>query len=108
MALEVVSPRIRGFICTNAHSGGCAEAVRGQIAAVRAIHPAPARGGNALIVGASTGYGLASRIAAAFGHGLGTLGVFFERPPSDRKTGSAGWYNSAAFHEAAAGAGYPA
>jgi enoyl-[acyl-carrier protein] reductase/trans-2-enoyl-CoA reductase (NAD+) len=104
MAAEVVSPRIRGFICVNAHPEGCAAAVRRQIAIARAgLEPEPGAR-NALIVGASTGYGLATRIAAAFGLGMRTTGVFFERPPSN-KTATAGWYNSAAFHREAAAAG---
>jgi enoyl-[acyl-carrier protein] reductase/trans-2-enoyl-CoA reductase (NAD+) len=105
VALEVVSPRIRGFICTNAHPAGCAASVAHQVDVAKKARPAGAAGGNALIVGASTGYGLASRIAAAFTHDMATAGVFLEREPSDRKTATAGWYNSAAFHAQAAAAG---
>lgn len=100
----IIEPRVRGFICMTAHPAGCAANVGRQIAHVRE------RGRidgprSVLVVGASTGYGLASRIAAAFGCGAKTAGVFFERPGSARRTASAGWYNSAAFERAAADAG---
>lgn len=108
MSLEVINPRIRGFICTTAHPSGCAAAVREQIQVVSAARPETPHGGNALVVGASTGYGLASRITAAFGHGMRTLGVFFEKAPAGSRTGTAGWYNSAAFHLEAEAAGIPA
>lgn len=108
MSLEVIAPRIRGFICTTSHPAGCAASVKEQIAVATAAKPeGEPQGGTALIVGASTGYGLASRIAAAFGHGMRTYGVFFEKAPSGNKTGTAGWYNSAAFHAEAAAAGLP-
>jgi enoyl-[acyl-carrier protein] reductase / trans-2-enoyl-CoA reductase (NAD+) len=100
----IITPKIRGFICTTAHPDGCAAHVREQIAYVQAqprLENAPKR---VLVVGASTGYGLASRIVAAFGGGAATVGVFFEKEAADKKTASAGWYNSAAF-EAAAQAG---
>jgi len=105
MAMEVISPRIRGFVCTNAHPEGCAAAVRRQVGIARAARPAAPRGGTALVIGASTGYGLGSRIAAAIGHDMDTLGVFLERSPSGSKTGTAGWYNTVAFHDAADHAG---
>jgi enoyl-[acyl-carrier protein] reductase / trans-2-enoyl-CoA reductase (NAD+) len=101
MPQEVIAPRIRGYICTNAHPAGCAAEVARQIAVARAARTADARGGNALIVGASTGYGLATRVAAAFSHGMATAGVFYERASSGGKTASAGWYNTAAFTDAA-------
>jgi len=97
----VIKPKIRGFICTNAHPVGCAEHVQEQINYVKqqgALKNAPK---NVLVIGASTGYGLASRITAAFGGGAKTLGVFFEKEGTERKTGSAGWYNTAAFQAAA-------
>lgn len=97
----VIKPRVRGFLCTTTHPQGCAENVRRQVDYVRSqgtIENGPKR---VLVVGASTGYGLASRIVAAFGSGAETLGVFFEKEGKERKTGSAGWYNSAAFHTAA-------
>ncbi len=99
----IIQPKIRGFICTNAHPVGCAANVQEQIAATKAQTFAREHGQpkNVLVIGASTGYGLASRITAAFGYQASTLGVFFEKPPTDRKTASAGYYNSAAFEAAA-------
>ena len=101
----VIHPKIRGFICTNAHPLGCAEHVKEQIQYVK--NQGPIEGGpkNVLVIGASTGYGLASRISAAFGCGANTLGIFFEKPGTENKTGSAGYYNSAAFHAEARAAG---
>jgi enoyl-[acyl-carrier protein] reductase/trans-2-enoyl-CoA reductase (NAD+) len=99
----IVKPRIWGFICTTAHPTGCAANVREQIEVVRDIHgQGPKR---VLIIGASTGYGLAARITAAFGYGAATLGAFYEKPGKDNKSGSAGWYNTAAFDAAAKAAG---
>lgn len=100
MAEQVVAPRIRGFIATSAHPTGCARMVDHQIA--RARRDAESwTGGTALVLGASAGYGLASRITAAFGYGMNTLGVFFERPAKGERTASAGWYNSRALTLAA-------
>lgn len=97
----VIQPKIRGFICTNAHPIGCAEHVKEQISYVK-THGAVVDGPkNVLVIGASTGYGLASRITAAFGSGAKTLGIFFEKEATESKTGSAGWYNTAAFEQAA-------
>lgn len=104
MAEQVVTPRIRGHIATNAHPTGCARVVEGQIARARAAG-LPATGGRALILGASTGYGLATRVAAAFGRGMDTIGVFYERPAKGDRTASAGWYNTVAFTHAARAAG---
>jgi enoyl-[acyl-carrier protein] reductase / trans-2-enoyl-CoA reductase (NAD+) len=101
----IVTPKIRGFICTTAHPEGCAKHVEEQIAVVRgrgAIHGAPKK---VLVIGSSTGYGLSSRIAAAFGGDAATLGVFFERPGTEEKTATAGWYNTVAFEREAAAAG---
>ena len=101
----VIQPKIRGFICTNAHPVGCAEHVQEQIDYVKK-HGAVANGPkNVLVIGASTGYGLASRITAAFGSGAKTLGIFFEKEPTEGKTASAGWYNTVAFEQAAAAEG---
>ena len=101
----IIQPKIRGFICTTAHPEGCAANVREQIAYVKS-QPAPANPPKkVLVIGASTGYGLASRIVPAFGGGAATIGVFFEKPGQENKTGSAGWYNSVAFEEAAKEAG---
>lgn len=97
----VIKPRVRGFLCTTTHPVGCAQNVRRQIDYVKQ-HGAIANGPKkVLVLGASTGYGLASRITAAFGASAATLGVFFEKPGSEKKPGTAGWYNAAAFHEAA-------
>jgi len=102
MPLQIIKRRSRGFICVNAHPEGCRRNVERWIAGVKGKMP----GGqntpkNVLVVGASTGYGLASRIAAAWGYGAKTLGVFFERPPEGDKTATAGHYNTVAFHSLA-------
>ncbi|WOH39140.1 trans-2-enoyl-CoA reductase family protein [Thalassotalea fonticola] len=101
----VIKPKVRGFICTNAHPVGCAQHVNEQIAYVQSQPQADTKPKNVLVIGASTGYGLASRITATFGNGASTLGVFFEKEPSEKRTGSAGWYNTAAFQKAADEAG---
>ena len=101
----IIKPRVRGFLCITTHPEGCRENVKRQIRHVQsqgAIEGGPKR---VLVLGASTGYGLASRITAAFGAGASTLGVFFEKPGTERKPGTAGWYNAAAFHSAADEAG---
>jgi len=103
----VIRPKIRNNICLNAHPTGCLEQVRDQIAAVRACGRFTGPGA-ALIIGASNGYGLASRIAAAFGCGAGTVGISYERPPTESRTASAGWYNDAAFIREAEAAGLTA
>ena len=97
----IVQPKIRGFICTTAHPVGCARQVQEQIDVV--VKKGPVRGGpgKALVIGASTGYGLSSRITAAFGSGAATIGVFFEKPSDGKRTATAGWYNTAAFEKAA-------
>ena len=94
----IVKPRIRGFICTTAHPHGCAAHVNQQIDYV-AANSGVADGafGNVLVLGCSGGYGLASRIVAGFGCGAKTLGVSFEKSPTESKTASAGWYNNKAF-----------
>ncbi|WP_286265232.1 enoyl-ACP reductase FabV [Thalassotalea atypica] len=101
----VIKPKIRGFICTNAHPAGCEAHVNEQIAYVKSQTQADSKPKNVLVIGASTGYGLASRITAAFGNNAKTLGIFFEKEPTERKTASAGWYNTAAFQKAADEAG---
>lgn len=101
----VIQPKIRGFICTNAHPVGCAEHVKEQIDYVKSLGQVAGGPKNVLVIGASTGYGLASRITATFGSGAKTLGIFFEKEPSDSKTASAGWYNTAAFEQAATAEG---
>ena len=100
----VVVPKIRGFICTTAHPDGCAKHVAEQIAVVKnsgTIADGPKR---VLVIGSSTGYGLSSRITAAFGCGASTIGVFFEKPGDSTRTGTAGYYNSAAFEREAGAA----
>ena len=97
----IVKPRIRGFICTTAHPAGCAANVGEQIGYVDSQAAVPGAINNVLVVGSSGGYGLASRITAAFGTGAATLGVSFEKPPTETKTATAGWYNNIAFEEAA-------
>ena len=98
----IISPKIRGFICTTAHPEGCAAHVQEQIDYLKskpALADCPKR---VLVVGSSTGYGLSSRIVPAFGGGAKTIGVFFEREGTEGKTATAGWYNSVAFENAAA------
>jgi enoyl-[acyl-carrier protein] reductase/trans-2-enoyl-CoA reductase (NAD+) len=101
----VIKPKIRGFICTNAHPAGCEAHINEQISYVKAHQQADAKPKNVLVIGSSTGYGLSSRITAAFGNNAKTLGIFFEKPPTEKKTGSAGWYNTSAFQKAADDAG---
>lgn len=101
----IVAPKIRGFICTTAHPTGCARHVADQIAVVKSRGPISNAPKKVLVIGSSTGYGLASRIAAAFGGGAATIGVFFERAAEGDRTATAGWYNSAAFEREAAAAG---
>lgn len=101
----IIQPKVRGFICTNAHPKGCAANVKQQIDFVKQQGPVANGPKNVLVIGASTGYGLASRIVSAFGCGASTLGVFFEKPADDKRTASAGWYNTAGFHHYATEAG---
>ena len=100
----IIEPRMRGFICLTAHPAGCEQNVKNQIAYVQSkgTIEGPKR---VLVIGASTGFGLASRITSAFGSNAATLGVFFEKAPSEGKTASPGWYNSAAFEKEATKAG---
>ncbi len=101
----VIQPKVRGFLCTTTHPTGCLENVRRQVAHVQGKGEIAGGPKRVVVLGASTGYGLASRITAAFGSGAATIGVFFEKPGSERKPGTAGWYNSAAFHQLAEQAG---
>jgi enoyl-[acyl-carrier protein] reductase / trans-2-enoyl-CoA reductase (NAD+) len=101
----IIAPKIRGFICTTAHPEGCAKHVAEQIAVVKQRGLIANGPKKVLVIGASTGYGLSSRIAAAFGSDAATIGVFFEKPAEVEKCGTAGWYNSAAFENEAAAAG---
>jgi enoyl-[acyl-carrier protein] reductase/trans-2-enoyl-CoA reductase (NAD+) len=100
----IIEPRMRGFICLTAHPEGAAQNVKQQIEYVKskgAINGAK----KVLVIGASTGFGLSSRITSAFGSNASTIGVFFEKPPTEGKTASPGWYNSAAFEKEAQAAG---
>ncbi len=97
----IIKPKTRGFICITTHPTGCEANIQEQIARVKADGAISNGPKNVLVIGASTGYGLASRITAAFGSGAATLGVFLEKPAKEKKTGSAGWYNSGAFEKLA-------
>ena len=92
-----IEPKIKGFLCTTAHPAGCAADVDEQIQVVEAQGPIDGGPKRVLVIGASGGYGLASRIVAAMGCGAATMGVFFERPAKGARTASAGWYKTAAF-----------
>lgn len=95
----IIEPKVRGFICVTTHPEGCRANVRQQIDYVKSKGTVANGPKRVLVVGASTGYGLASRISAAFGCGAATIGVFFEKPGTEKRPGTAGWYNSAAFTE---------
>lgn len=100
----IIEPRMRGFICLTAHPEGCAQNVKNQIEYVKskgAINGPK----KVLVIGASTGFGLASRITSAYGSNAATIGVFFEKAPAAGKTASPGWYNTAAFEKEAHAAG---
>lgn len=101
----IIEPKIRGFLCTTAHPEGCRAGVEEQIRYVQKGGMIPGGAKKALIIGASTGYGLASRIVAAFGCGADTLAVSFERPSERDRTASPGWYQTKALEEAARKAG---
>lgn len=98
----IIQPKVRGFVCVTSHPEGCAAHVQQQIDVVRGNGPVENGPKSVLVIGASTGYGLASRIVSAFGSDAKTIGVFFERPSSNGKPASPGWYNTVAFEEAAA------
>jgi enoyl-[acyl-carrier protein] reductase/trans-2-enoyl-CoA reductase (NAD+) len=101
----IIKPKIRGFICVTAHPDGCAAHVQEWINYVKSKGPIAGGPKRVLVVGSSMGYGLASRITAAFGSGAATLGVFFERPSEEDRTATPGWYNTIAFTQAARAAG---
>ncbi len=101
----IIEPRIRGFVCITAHPDGCAAKVASEIDYVRSNNMGADGPRKVLVIGASTGYGLSSRITAAFGYGAATLGIFFERPSVKGKPASPGWYNSVAFEKEAHKAG---
>ncbi|WP_347051962.1 enoyl-ACP reductase FabV [Flavobacterium olei] len=100
----IIEPRMRGFICLTAHPEGAGQNVKNQIEYVKSKGEI-AGPKKVLVIGASTGFGLASRITSAFGSDAATIGVFFEKPPVEGKTASPGWYNSAAFEKEAHKAG---
>lgn len=100
----IIEPRMRGFICLTAHPAGCAQNVVNQINYVKAQGPVEGPK-KVLVIGASTGFGLSSRITSAFGANAATIGVFFEKAPQEGKTATPGWYNTAAFQDEAEKAG---
>ncbi|HAR80725.1 MAG TPA: bifunctional NADH-specific enoyl-ACP reductase/trans-2-enoyl-CoA reductase [Succinivibrionaceae bacterium] len=93
----VIEPKVRGFICVTTHPTGCEANIKQQIDYVKSQGKIANGPKNVLVIGASTGYGLASRISAAFGSGAATIGVFFEKAGTEKRPGTAGWYNTAAF-----------
>ena len=101
----IIKPRVRGFLCITSHPAGCDANIKRQIDYVKSQGPIAEGPKRVLVIGASTGYGLSSRITAAFGCGADTLGIFFEKEGTQAKPGTAGWYNSAAFHHHAQAAG---
>src|SRR6187402_722014 len=100
----IIEPKMRGFICLTSHPKGCENNVINQIEYVRS-KGAITGPKKVLVIGASTGFGLASRITSAFGSDAATIGVFFEKPPQEGKPGSPGWYNTAALEQQATAAG---
>jgi len=96
----IIEPKTRGFICITSHPKGCEQSVLNQINYIKSKGKNDGSK-NVLVIGASTGFGLASRITSAFGSEASTIGVFFEKPPSEGRTASSGWYNTAAFEKAA-------
>lgn len=101
----IIKPRTRGFICLTSHPEGTAQNIKNQIAYVQSKGKIENGPKKVLVIGASTGFGISSRITAAFGSGAATIGVFFEKPAAEGKPGTAGWYNSAAFENEAHAAG---
>ena len=104
----IIKPMVRGNICLNAHPAGCKKSVEDQIAYTKKGGKRTSALKNALILGCSNGYGLASRITASFGYGAATIGVSFEKAGSETKWGTPGWYNNLAFDQAAKEAGLTA
>jgi enoyl-[acyl-carrier protein] reductase/trans-2-enoyl-CoA reductase (NAD+) len=101
----IIKPRVRGFVCVTSHPAGCAAHVQEWIDYVKSKGPIKQGPKKVLVIGSSTGYGLASRVAAAFGSGAATLGVFFERPSEEGRPATPGWYNTIGFTKAARAAG---
>lgn len=102
----IIKPKVRGFVCVTAHPTGCAAHIQEWINHVKSKGPIRNGPRNVLVIGSSTGYGLASRIAASFGSGAKTLGIFFERPSEEGRPATPGWYNTIAFTQAARAAGH--
>jgi enoyl-[acyl-carrier protein] reductase/trans-2-enoyl-CoA reductase (NAD+) len=101
----IIKPKVRGFVCVTAHPAGCAAHVGEWISHVRSKEPIRNGPKKVLVIGASTGYGLASRVTAAFGSGAATVGIFYERPSEEGRTATPGWYNTIGFTRAAREAG---
>lgn len=101
----IVQPKVKGFMCTTAHSEGCRAAVKQQIDYIKSM-PKAEGPKKVLVIGSSMGYGLASRIAATYVCGADTIGIIFDKPGKEKRTGSAGWYNTAAFEEFASADGH--
>ena len=101
----IIKPRVRGFVCITSHPTGCAAHVQEWIDHVKAKGAIKDGPKKVLVIGSSTGYGLASRVTAAFGSGAATLGVFYERPSEDGRPATPGWYNTIGFTTAAREAG---
>lgn len=101
----IVQPKVKGFICTTAHPDGCRAAVKKQIDYIKS-QPKADGYKKVLVIGASMGYGIASRIAATYVYGADTIGVIFDKPGREKRTASVGWYNTAAFEEFATADGY--
>lgn len=101
----IVQPKVKGFICTTAHPEGCKASVKAQIEYVKS-QPKAEGPKKVLIIGSSMGYGLATRIAATYACGADTIGVIFDKDGKEKRTGTAGWYNTAAFEEFATADGY--
>ncbi len=101
----IIQPRTRGFICITTHPEGTATNVHNQIEYIKSKNITTEGPKKVLVIGASTGFGLSSRISAAFGYNASTIGVFFEKPAAPNKPGTAGWYNTAAFEKEAQDAG---
>lgn len=101
----IVQPKVKGFMCTTAHPEGCRTAVRQQIDYIKSM-PKAEGPKKVLVIGSSMGYGLASRIAVTYACDADTIGIIFDKPGKEKRTGSAGWYNTAAFEEFASADGY--
>lgn len=95
----IIAPKVKDFLCLTAHPEGCKKNVSNQIAYVRSKGEIPGQAKKVLVIGCSTGYGLASRIVAAFGCHADTIGIMFEKPAKGKRTATPGWYNTAAFEK---------